>query len=410
MKEKRKKLGRIGRWRKERRREWKEEEDKEWKKERNELFRMILAKKKEMLDSFAEEATDCEAMWGLWRMTSKNQFVKTPTLKHQETRAVSFEQKEELQRERLFPTPVEDNGGPREGNGNKRTVMCEAMIQRVFKAIGNFKAPGEDEIAVKAVKETMEEMKERIQETYQTATDQGRHPGKWKTAIAAIIPKPGKTDYGSVNSYRPVALLNVLGKGLEKMMAVAITERAEKDQEERFHQWQWGGRRGRGSEECVEVTVDWARKKMGEGKKVVIIMMDVAQAFPNVGKERLANRLRAMGMSDNIVEWVRDFMTKRTIKLRLDGEEGEWHEVEMGVPQGSPVSPVLFKVYIAPLLRHLESIGDTDMITPTFVNDVTRAIAADPKDEAIMKAEKAIAGMEDLAKQNGICFEKAKME
>lgn len=53
-----------------------------------------------------------------------------------------------------------------------------------------------------------------------------------------------------------------------------------------------GREKGKVSRKCVEATLQWATKKEEEGKKVILIITDVAQAFANVSKERLANTLR----------------------------------------------------------------------------------------------------------------------
>lgn len=72
------------------------------------------------------------------------------------------------------------------------------------------------------------------------------------------------------------------------------------------------------------------------------------------------------------------------------------------------MSLVLFNVYISPLLRYLDEIGDEDIIRLTFVDEVTLAIVGDRKNKAIDKAEEAIGKMEEWAKSNGISFEKTK--
>lgn len=106
-------------------------------------------------------------------------------------------------------------------------------------------------------------------------------------------------------------------------------------------------------------------------------------------------------------------MEGRSGKLRIDNEEEKEQEVEMGVPQASLVSPVLFNVYIAPFLRHLKENGKEigcEMNTPTFVDDVTRAIAGADKVEAMEMAERIVKESEEWGSKNGIKFESKKTE
>ncbi|GBP65861.1 RNA-directed DNA polymerase from mobile element jockey [Eumeta japonica] len=46
----------------------------------------------------------------------------------------------------------------------------------------------------------------------------GYFPRAWKVAAIKVIPKPGKEDYARPKSYRPIGLLPVLGKTVERML------------------------------------------------------------------------------------------------------------------------------------------------------------------------------------------------
>lgn len=97
--------------------------------------------------------------------------------------------------------------------------------------------------------------------------------------------------------------------------------------------------------------VDRVDRAIEQGLKVTILACDIAQAFPSVPTKGLARELRKQGVEEEVGRWVESFLTGRKAKMRFDGEEGEWRDVENGIPQGSPVSPVLFNLYISSLLR-----------------------------------------------------------
>lgn len=216
---------------------------------------MVRAKnKKGMWDKWVEEAESNEAMWGVWRLTRKNRFAKTPTLRKGNVRAVTLADKERILRQKLFPKET-DNDEERSGMEGEKVNVTIEQVKRAFRGMRGMKAPGQDKIIVKVIKETGEVLGEGIRETYQLAINNGQHTRRWKTAIAAILPKPQKADYADPGSYRPVSLLNPMGKDLEKVVAQIITAKAERNERQGFHRDQRGERQGSASVVCVQTTL-----------------------------------------------------------------------------------------------------------------------------------------------------------
>ncbi|EED14759.1 hypothetical protein TSTA_042340, partial [Talaromyces stipitatus ATCC 10500] len=67
--------------------------------------------------------------------------------------------------------------------------------------------------------------------------------------------------------------------------------------------------------------------------------------------EREYQTLREQGWPTNLVLWIASFATGRSVQIRLDGETGPSIDITCGLPQGSPVSGILFMLYTSPLFR-----------------------------------------------------------
>ncbi|EDN91513.1 hypothetical protein SS1G_00916 [Sclerotinia sclerotiorum 1980 UF-70] len=160
-------------------------------------------------------------------------------------------------------------------------------------------------------------------------------------------PRLTTSHYTNPRSYRPIALLSVLGKGLERLIAKKVSWLALNYQV--LANQQLGALPLRSSVDLTTCVTHDIEASLKQGLKTTLLTMDVKGAFDAVLPGRLVNRLREQGWPNNLVRWVQSFATNRSIKIRLDGETGPETKLECGLPQGSPISPILFMLYIAPL-------------------------------------------------------------
>lgn len=199
--EKRKELSKLGRWGRRKRKEGRPKDEEELRAKKNTYFRKIREKKKDIWNEFVEGATTSEAVWGVWRMSIKGRTQEMPTLKHNGRVHTTFQEKEAILREHLFPRAPESDEKEDPAGKEKRAEVSLEEVQQAFKRAGRLKVPEDDEIVIMAIWETMPLVEQRIRETYETALNNGEHRGEWKRAIGAIIPKPKKPDYTSIKSY-----------------------------------------------------------------------------------------------------------------------------------------------------------------------------------------------------------------
>lgn len=169
-----------------------------------------------------------------------------------------------------------------------------------------------------------------------------------------IIPKPGKPDYSIPKAYRPVSLLNCLGKTVEKIMATRMAFLAEKNK--LLHKWQIGGRANRSAVDAVLYLTTLADQAKQEGHVLSTLCMDVKGDFDTIHRPRLVRTLSDMRFPRAVIRWTDNILTKRKASLQFDGEEEEMAPVQTAIPQGSLFSPIIFMLYIKPLLDRLEKL------------------------------------------------------
>ena len=85
---------------------------------------------------------------------------------------------------------------------------------------------------------------------------------------------------------------------------------------------------------------------------VSLVSFDVKGAYNGVYKDRLLQRLAARGIPSDLVNWIGDFCSGRTATIVVNGQASEVRELEQaGLPQGSPLSPILFLFFNADLVQ-----------------------------------------------------------
>jgi hypothetical protein len=97
--------------------------------------------------------------------------------------------------------------------------------------------------------------------------------------------KGGPRDFCQPKSYRPVALLNTPGKVLESIVPTRIVWAVE--EHGLLPKTHLGGRKGFSVDHAIQLILDRVHRAWGQGKKVSMLLLDVAGAYHNVSRERL---------------------------------------------------------------------------------------------------------------------------
>jgi hypothetical protein len=279
----------------------------------------------------------------------------------------SNEEKAELLREQLFPHPprpdlsdIPDNWEPT----SQLTISPEVSADQAARAIAGLpsgKAAGLDGIPNEVLKALAPDIKEDLARAISELFSKGSLPSTYKESLTAVLRKEQKDDYSLPGSYRPIALQNSLAKLVEKIVADRITEVVEK---ENLLPWnQMGARKKRSTLSAIDLLIGSVQTawKARPGCVVSMLSLDISGAFPNTSHERLKWVLKQKGFPRWVTRFVEDFLHERRTKLMFGGFESQWFPMETGIPQGSPLSPILFLLFIAELLDSLQRPSDATL-------------------------------------------------
>ena len=87
-------------------------------------------------------------------------------------------------------------------------------------------------------------------------------------------------------------------------------------------------------------------KALDAGKEIRVVFFDISKAFDRVWHKGLIYKLSKMGISGNLLEWIKSYLSLRKQRVVINGIESDWIYINAGVPQGSILGPLFFLVFI----------------------------------------------------------------
>lgn len=157
--------------------------------------------------------------------------------------------------------------------------------------------------------------------------------------------------------YHPIALLNTLSKALETILTCRLSNLAEA--ENLLPPQQMGAQKRRSTETALELLVESVHTIWNCNRKNVasLLSFDVAGAFDHVSHSRLLHNLRSKKVSEYIVKWASSFLGEKSTSMTIGRKTSEIFPVNAGIPQESPISPILFLFFNASLIETCANSG-----------------------------------------------------
>jgi ribonuclease HI len=131
---------------------------------------------------------------------------------------------------------------------------------------------------------------------------------------------------------------------------------------------------------------------------------EVKGAFDQEAHNRLLAVLQQLGFPLSLISWTLAFLTERLLRLSFDGQIEAFRQIAAGIPQGSPVSPILFLIYIHSLF------GSISNFTLSYMDDVAISASSTSLRKNVRMLERDVATLFGLGVPCAIQFDIAKTE
>lgn len=265
--------------------------------------------------------------------------------------AITNQEKSTILAESFFPPPPTNDSVPETVYPDpvaRHTPFRRDEITRAIAKLSGYKAPGPDGICNIVYKRCADVLVPYLTHLFNGAFTHHTFYEPWKRFTTVVLRKPGKPNYSTPKAFRPIALLNTLGKLLTAVVAERLTFTLERYQ--LLPQTHFGGRPGRSTTDSLHLLEETIKNAWRNHKVASVLFLDIEGAFPNAVTKRLIHNMRMRRIPGELIAFTERLLTHRQTQLKFDGFTSDWIPINNGIGQGDPLSMILYIIYSSDLV------------------------------------------------------------
>ena len=229
------------------------------------------------------------------------------------------------------------------------------------------RSPGPSKITATHLKHLPEHMIHILTDIFNKTISLGYYPNQFKKSLTIFIPKPNQSQY-LVSNYRPISLLDIEGKLLDKNLNKKLIAQMQFGQH--FNPRQHGFTPHRGTHTALATIYEPIANAKTQGSFVNLVLRDISKAFDKVWHAGLQYKILSLQFPTCLTKLLCSYLTDRQTSVRIGTHIGPPIHLQRGVPQGGCLSPTLYNLFTsdtpepAPFSEHVMYADDlTQIIT-----------------------------------------------
>ena len=215
------------------------------------------------------------------------------------------------------------------------------VIAKIIDKMKSSKTCGVDNIDSYIIKLAKNDLLPVITHLVNLSIQSKTFPSQWKSA--KVIPLHKKEDTFLPQNYRPVALLPIVSKILERAVFGQVISYFESNQ--LLHPSHHGFRSKHSTSTALLQMFDTWLDAMENDEVSAAIMLDLSAAFDVVDHDILIQKLQLYGLDKDALDWFKSYLTDRSQQVFIEGSLSKSLSLDAGVPQGSVLGPLLYIIF-----------------------------------------------------------------